>query len=164
MTAVAIEAAFRWPHKVSGLVLVSSGLDFEPTDPTIRFVAGLRSAFERTIDSFVRFAMPEDTLGDDQRWLKAIITRTGGERAAVLVESFYPATVRHRLPEIAVPTIVIHGELDRLPTSPLSASQEIADTIPHARLIALAGTGHVPTITRPEPVATAITELLNLQR
>ena len=161
MTAVVIEATFRWPHQVSGLVLVSGGLDFAPTDPVIQFVAGLRTAFDLTIDSFVKIAMPEDTIGDYQRWLKAIITRTGGERAALLVESFYPVTVRHRFPGITVPTIVIHGELDHLPTSPLSASQEMADTIRKAQLVVLPGTGHVPTITRPEPVAAAITELLN---
>ena len=161
MTAVAIEAATRWPEKVSGLVLVSGGLDFQPTDPVRQFVAGLRASFERTIASFVKMAIPEDDKGDHQRRLAAIITRTGGERAAVLVESFYSVSVRHRLSQITAPTTVIHGEYDHLPTSPLAASEEIADTVRNAELVVLPRTGHVPTLTQPDRIAQEIAQLLN---
>ena len=160
MTAVAIEAAFRWPERFAGMVLVSGGLDFAPTEPVERFVEGLRHAFGPTIDGFVRLAVPEDETGDHQRWLKAIIERTGGDRAAALVESFYEVDVRPRLPRIEIPTVVIHGELDRMPTTPLAASEEIAETIPDARLVVLPGTGHVPTLTEPRAVADEIETLL----
>lgn len=160
MTTVAIEAVYRWPDLVSGLTLVSGGLDFNPSEQVERFVQGLRHAFEPTIEAFVQMAMPEDGTGPLQRWLYDIIARTGGERAAALVESFYSVDVRPRLVEIAVPTVVIHGELDRFPTSPLSAAEEMADLIPDAKLIVLPDTGHVPTLTRPEAVAAAISQLL----
>jgi len=160
MTTVAIEAACRWPHLVSALSLVSGGLDFMPSEQVERFVQGLRHAFEPTIDAFVQMAMPEDDTGRLQRWLRDIIARTGGERAAALVESFYSVDVRPRLPEITAPTVVIHGELDQLPTSPLAAAEEMADLIPDATLVVLPDTGHVPTLTRPEAVAAAIRQLL----
>ncbi|MFV1999192.1 MAG: alpha/beta fold hydrolase, partial [Acidimicrobiia bacterium] len=125
-----------------------------------RFVQGLRHAFEPTIEAFVQIAIPEDRTGRFQRWLSNIIARTGGERAAVLVESFYSIDVRPRLVELTMPTVVIHGELDRLPTSPLSAAEEMADLISGAKLIVLPDTGHVPTLTRPEAVAEAIIKLI----
>jgi len=160
MTTVAIEAAWRWPHSVSGLALVSGGLDFTPSEQVERFVQGLRHAFEPTIEAFVQIAIPEDRTGRFQRWLSNIIARTGGERAAVLVESFYSIDVRPRLVELTMPTVVIHGELDGLPTSPLSAAEEMADLIPGAKLMVLPDTGHVPTLTRPEAVAEAIIQLI----
>ncbi len=160
MTTVAIEAAYRWPNLMSGLALVSGGLDFAPSEDVKRFVQGLRFAFEPTVEAFVQMAIPEDTTGRVQRRLYDIIARTGGERAAVLVESFYSVDVRPRLIELAIPTVVIHGELDRLPTSPLAAAEEMADLISDAELIVLPDTGHVPTLNRPEAVATAINQLL----
>lgn len=160
MTTVAIEAAYKWPHMVSGLALISGGLDFSPSEQVEQFVQGLRHAFEPTIEAFVHIAMPEDATGLLQQRLSDIIVRTGGERAAVLVESFYLVDVRPRLTELTTPTIVIHGELDSLPTSPPSASEEMADLIPGAELKVLPDTGHVPTMTRPEAVAEAIEELL----
>lgn len=160
MTTVAIEAACRWPEAVSGLVLVSGGLDFSPTKAVAQFVLGLRHAFEPTIDAFVEMAVPEDADGHIRRWLRAIIGRTGGDRAAALVESFYEVDISDRLSELKMPTVVIHGELDAIPTSPVAAAEEMAHLAPNSELIVLPGTGHVPTLTRPGAVAKAIRSLL----
>jgi pimeloyl-ACP methyl ester carboxylesterase len=48
---------------------------------------------------------------------------------------------RHRLGEIAVPTLVIHGSAD--PLFPLPHGEALADEIPAARLLVLPGAGHV---------------------
>jgi pimeloyl-ACP methyl ester carboxylesterase len=48
---------------------------------------------------------------------------------------------RHRLGEIAVPTLVIHGDAD--PLFPLGHGQALADEIDGARLRVLPGAGHV---------------------
>lgn len=162
MTTVAIEAAHRWPEAVSGLVLVSGGLDFSPTEAVTQFVQGLRHAFDPTVKAFVELAVPEDSDGHLRRWLRDIIARTGGDRAAALVESFYAVDIRDRLGELKMPTVVIHGELDAIPTSPLAAAaaEEMAHLIPNSELIILPDTGHVPTLTRPNAVAEAITQLL----
>lgn len=160
MTAVAIETAHRWPEAVSGLVLVSGGLDFSPTEQVTRFVQGLRHSFESTVESFVKLALPEDARGHLRKWLREIITRTGGVRAAALIESFYSVDIRDRLGDLEMPTVVIHGELDVMPTSPLEAAEEMAQSIPTSELLILADTGHVPTLTRPEVVAEAIKRLL----
>lgn len=145
---------------MSGLALVSAGLDFALTEQVERFAQGLRLAFEPTVRSFVQMAIPEDTNGRFQSWLYDIIARTGGDRAAALVESFYPVNVRHRLGDITMPTVVMHGELDILPMSPLAAAEEMAGLIPGAHLIVIPGAGHVPTLTRPDAVVKGINQLL----
>jgi hypothetical protein len=63
-----------------------------------------------------------------------IIMRTGPSRAARLVESFYEVDIRDRLPELRVPTTVLHGELDALPASRLDTARQLASLIPGARI------------------------------
>jgi pimeloyl-ACP methyl ester carboxylesterase len=47
---------------------------------------------------------------------------------------------RHRLPEITVPTLVLHGDAD--PLFPLPHGEALAREIPGARLVVLENTGH----------------------
>ena len=47
---------------------------------------------------------------------------------------------RHRLPEITVPTLVLHGDAD--PFFPLPHGEAMAREIPGARLVRLDGVGH----------------------
>ncbi len=161
MCAVAMEASRRWPDRVAALILVSAGLDYSPNEAVLRFVAGLRSAFDATVDSFVELCMPEDDSGHLRARLRDIIGRTGGERAAQLMESFYEVDVRLHLSEIEVPTLVIHGALDTLPTSLLAAAEEIANIIPDAELTVLPDAGHVPTLSRPAAVVEAIEKFVS---
>lgn len=160
-TAVAIEVARRWPERVSALVLVSGGIDYSPSELVLQFVASLRSDFDATMDFFVPLCLPEDDTGHLRQWLRDVIARTGGERAARLVESFYEVDVREALSEVRAPTLVIHGALDALPTSPLAAAQEMAERIPDARLLVLDHAGHVPTLSRPSEVAHAMAEFIS---
>ena len=160
-TAVAVEVARRWPDRVSALVLVSGGVDYAPSDVVRQFAASLRTDFDATMDFFVPLCLPEDTTGHLRQWLRDIIGRTGGERAALLVESFYEVNVRAALAEVRAPTLVIHGALDALPTSPVEAAEEMAERIPDARLLVLDDAGHVPTLSRPAEVATAIASFID---
>jgi pimeloyl-ACP methyl ester carboxylesterase len=49
--------------------------------------------------------------------------------------------VRHVLPAVRVPTLVLHGELDTL--VPLEVAQYVASAIPNARLVVIPGIGHL---------------------
>ncbi|HTN53503.1 MAG TPA: alpha/beta fold hydrolase [Anaeromyxobacter sp.] len=66
--------------------------------------------------------------------------------------------LRGRLGEIALPTVVIHGEED--PICPAGAGRALAAAIPGARLALLAGLGHAPLVSRPAAVAGALRPLL----
>jgi len=160
-TAVAVEVARRWPDRVSALVLVSGGVDYAPSDVVRQFASSLRTDFDATMDFFVPLCLPEDTTGHLRRWLRDIISRTGGERAALLVESFYEVNVRDALANVSAPTLIIHGALDALPTSPIEAAKEMALRIPDARLVVLDDAGHVPTLSRPVEVAKAIAAFID---
>lgn len=63
-----------------------------------------------------------------------------------------------RLPQIAAPTLVIHGETDRL--VPPGNGQLIAQRIPGAKLVMLAHAGHIFTTDQPEAAPRAILEFL----
>lgn len=159
LTSVAVAAAHRWPDRFAGLVLVAGRLDHQPVERTTRFVTGLRSSFDRTLEGFVEFCLPEDTEGHLRRWLFDIIARTGPERSAALVESFYEVEYRSLLGSIGIPTLVIHGDMDYV--NPLDEAREIAAAIPDAELLVLEQTGHVPTISRPAEVASAIEDFID---
>lgn len=115
MGTVAVEAALRYSHRIDGLVLVSSGMSYAPDDDGVRaFVAGLLGNPAETLETFVRRCLPEDEHGHLRRWLIDIIARTGTQRAARLVEAFYPVDVTERVQQLALPTLIIQGELDGL--------------------------------------------------
>ncbi len=160
MGAVAIEVAHRWPERVSALVLISAGAHFAPTPAVTRFAAALRSNFDAAIDGFVRGCLPEDDHGHLRAWLRDIIARTGGERAALLLGSFYEVDVRPILAEIRVPAVVIHGALDTIETSSRAAAKEMAGAIPGAKLQVLPDAGHVPTLSQPAEIARVIEALI----
>lgn len=58
------------------------------------------------------------------------------------------ADQRDLLPRIAVPTLLIWGELDV--RSPLSIARQFAHAIPDSKLVVIAGAGHVSNLEQPE--------------
>lgn len=65
---------------------------------------------------------------------------------------------RPLLPGIAVPTLVLVGEKDVL--TPPELAREMADAIPHATLVEIAGSGHLSTLERPAEVTAALRDWL----
>ena len=61
-----------------------------------------------------------------------------------------------RLPQLAVPTLLIHGERDVFVQS--TAMQYAASLLPTSKLVVLEGSGHLPAMVRPHDVARAINE------
>jgi 3-oxoadipate enol-lactonase len=60
------------------------------------------------------------------------------------------------LASIAIPTLVVVGELDEL--TPPSESQAMAAAIPGARLVSIPGAGHLAPMERPRAVAAALAD------
>jgi pimeloyl-ACP methyl ester carboxylesterase len=61
-----------------------------------------------------------------------------------------------RLPEIGVPTLVLHGRYDLLP---LTMSQDLARTLAIGRLVVL-DSGHFPYVEDPNGLVSAISSFL----
>jgi pimeloyl-ACP methyl ester carboxylesterase len=64
------------------------------------------------------------------------------------------ADQRDLLPRIAVPTLLIWGELDA--RSPLSVARQFEETIPETELVVIPGAGHVSQLERPEELNEAV--------
>jgi pimeloyl-ACP methyl ester carboxylesterase len=66
------------------------------------------------------------------------------------------ADQRDLLPRIAVPTLLIWGELDA--RSPLSVAEQFEQAIPDTKLVVLPGAGHVSNLEQPERFNEAVRE------
>ena len=64
--------------------------------------------------------------------------------------------LRKTLKRINIPTLVIHGEDDKI--IPVEAGEYLAQNISCAKMVKMAETGHIPHITRIENVKNLITE------
>lgn len=65
---------------------------------------------------------------------------------------------RPELPDITVPSLVIHGDEDSI--FPVSISEEIDAGIENSRLVVIPGAGHTPNLEKPEPSNEAILNFL----
>jgi pimeloyl-[acyl-carrier protein] methyl ester esterase len=62
------------------------------------------------------------------------------------------------LPQVAVPTLLLHGELD--PLMPLAAAQALAAALPQAELQVFPGRAHAPFLAEPETFARQLLSVL----
>jgi pimeloyl-ACP methyl ester carboxylesterase len=84
----------------------------------------------------------------------AAAVRPESLRTQVLVMA--EADQRDLLPRIAVPTLLIWGELDA--RSPLSVARQFEHTIPDTQLVVIPGSGHVSNLDQPGPFNEAVRE------
>src|SRR5688572_9964528 len=82
--------------------------------------------------------------------------RPAGFRTMALASA--EADLRGVLPQIDVPTIVLHGEADV--RAPKHVAEALCAAIPTARLVALPGVGHVSCVEAPERFTTEVQAFL----
>ena len=63
-----------------------------------------------------------------------------------------------RLPQVAVPVLVIAGELDA--GTPLPMSEAIAAAVPHGRLAVIADASHLSAIEQPQRFAELVLDFM----
>ncbi|MFN8643181.1 MAG: alpha/beta fold hydrolase [Candidatus Binatia bacterium] len=114
----------------------------------MRVVAETRitTAFSDAVDPVMRGHLIEQVALNDQ----AAYVRAA--RAA------YAFDVQERLGEIAAPTLVLVGEADR--TFPMAWMEAVAERIRGARLVRLAGAGHISNMERPQQFNRAVLDFL----
>jgi pimeloyl-ACP methyl ester carboxylesterase len=157
---VAVAAMLRQPERFDALVLVDSPMwDFD-NETTRRFSQALRANHAGTMSSFVDLCIPEPDSDHFKRWLYRILMRQDATTAIALVETMYGLDLRPSLSGIQIPVLVVNGELDALPAHGVERAEETAALLPEGRLHVVAGAGHVPTLTRPDEVASAIQKFL----
>lgn len=163
---VAQELALAAPKRVRSLALLGTapggesavdlaGGPLAPVMQAMREMNGpeaLRASWEANVS-------PERAADDEAfaRWTAAVVERPF---ALPLLRAQFAAVAAHdaahRLGNVRVPTVVIHGCDDRV--IPVSEGERLAGLIPDARLEVLPGAGHLVSWEAPEAVAAQVLE------
>lgn len=168
--AVVAEAALRAPHRVDGLVLLSSaGLRaYGPGTETAARALLRPWLLERSLE---HLAMPlldmvlVEKNAYTEKFVRDSLDRpkfpTLREMARVMSD-FVPDLVRptilDRAERFSMPVLVLWGDADRL--VPAESAAALSARLPHASLRLLSCCGHMPMIERPETVAREIAAFL----
>jgi pimeloyl-ACP methyl ester carboxylesterase len=159
---VALELYRRRPELVAGLLLVDTYAGWKgslPEEEVQARVEGLRQMLAAA-DHLFDPTLPGLFAGDPPAEVVPLMevmaadVRPESMRTALLVMA--EADLSDLLPRIAVPTLLIWGELDA--RSPLSVAREFERTIPDAELVVIPGAGHVSNLERPELFNDAVRE------
>jgi 3-oxoadipate enol-lactonase len=152
---IALELALESPERVAALVLVGPGLDgHEWSEEVEAFGAEEHAALERgdldaAVEANVKLWLADD-VDPDVRALVAEMQRTAFERQVGHevrgVHLDPPASAR--LGEIRVPTLVVTGDEDVRDIHEIA--DKLAAEIPGAERAHIAGSGHLPSLERPD--------------
>lgn len=169
---VAQRWASREPEKIKRLVLVASTPCFTAREgwlsgmepETLRqFAAELERDHAATLRRFLalqlRGSANERELLADMR--QRLFSRGEPDARALRggLEILRDADLREALPGITQPALVIAGERDRL--TPPGASRYMADAMPHARMVEIAGAAHAPFLSHPDIFVKHVADFLN---
>jgi pimeloyl-ACP methyl ester carboxylesterase len=159
---IAIDAALAQPARVRALVLVAPAVSGEPDDddhpPAIRAWIARVEAAEAAADIDAVNAL------EAHAWLDGPLAaegRVGGEARALFLamndialraetrgEAMHPPSAYARVRELAVPTLVIFGELDFPHIA--RRCRYLAAEIPRATLTAWPDAAHLPSLEQPQ--------------
>jgi pimeloyl-ACP methyl ester carboxylesterase len=151
---VALELYRHRPELVATLLLVDTYAGWKgslPEDEVRARVEGVRQMLAAA-DHLFDPTLPGLFAGDPPAEFVALLdamaadVRPESMRTALLVMA--EADQRDLLPHIAVPTLLIWGELDA--RSPLHVARQFEDAIPSAKLVVIPGAGHVSNLEQPE--------------
>ena len=159
---VVLELYRRHPGLVATLIMIDTYAGWKgslPADEVRARVAGIRTMLAEPHEEFD--ATPPGLFAGD---LPAEFVPL----LAAIAADVRPATIEHEvavmaeadlsdlLPHIAVPTLLIWGQLDG--RSPLTVARHFEEAIPDATLVVIEGAGHMSNLDRPEQVNDAVRE------
>ena len=159
---VALELYRHHPELVATLVLVDTYAGWKGSLPAAEVqarVAGVRqmlAADDHLFDPTLPGLFAGDPPAEFASLMEAMAAdvRPESMRTALLVMA--DADQRDLLPRIAVPTLLIWGELDG--RSPLGVARQFEAAIADARLVVIPGAGHVSNLEQPDLFSAAVRE------
>ena len=165
---VAQEFALQYPKRVRSLILGCtaaggpSAVRAEP-EATQMLMARTKMSAEEAAEASVPFvydaATPRERIDEDLAVRRPWFPRLEGYTAQL--QGILAWEAYSRLPQIAVPTLVIHGESDRL--VPAGNARLIAERIPGAKLVMIPHASHLFLTDQTEAAHHAILEFLDQQ-
>ncbi len=169
---IALTAARQFPARVERLVLISAtpkfmqGPDWPGAMPVAvmqQFAAELTQDYRGTLQRFLSLQMgTEASARDTLRALRERMFEHGEPDVGALgagLALLSGSDLRPRLSAIAQPTLLIHGERDKL--VPMAAAQYLRDQLPQARLHTIPLAGHAPFLSHPRLVLDLLDGFLN---
>lgn len=159
---LSLRAALRHPARVRALILMDTqaGPEAAETLPVYEQLIhtwatqGLSDEMAATIEHIIL----GNGYAQADRWKE----KWKAVRPANLAQIFNTLAsrddIRSQLPQITVPTLVIHGDADA--AIPLAAAEAMAAALPNARLQVIAGAGHAANLTHAEQVTPLIEQFL----
>jgi pimeloyl-ACP methyl ester carboxylesterase len=157
---VALELYRRRPELVATLVLADTYAGWKgslPEEELRARVAGAErlldapgAAFQPAIAGLFAGAPPREVT----ELLDAIAADVRPDSFRVVLGAMAEADLRDVLPRIAVPTLLLWGELDA--RSPPSVANAFARAIPHAELVVIPGAGHMSNLERSDEFNAAL--------
>jgi len=155
------------PELVTTLILIDTYAGWKgslPEQEVRARVAGARQMLEAPAEEFDP-TLPGLFAGDPPAEFIPLLEEVA---AAVRPESLRTqlllmaaADQRDLLPRIAVPTLLVWGELDA--RSPLSVARQFEQAIPNAKLVVIPGCGHMSNLERPDEFNEAVREFCRSQ-
>ena len=162
---IAQEFALQYPKRVRSLILgctAPGGPNSVRADPEAVEILKARAILspEEAEKAFLPFlydaSTPRERIDEDLEKRRAWLPTPAGYTAQL--QAVFTWQAFDRLPQIAAPTLVIHGRNDRL--VPHGNGELIAARIPGARLLLLPSANHLFITDQPEATARAIMEFL----
>jgi len=158
---VALELARRRPENLRALVLVDTRASADDDAGRAKRDEAIATVRSSGVEAIAEAMRPRLLTA------RSLANRDLVERVDRIMKRQRPETVegdltamrdrpdaRDRLSEIAIPTLVVVGEEDAL--TPPAESEAMASAIPGARLVRIAGAGHLTPMERPGAVAAAL--------
>lgn len=151
---ISLQAALLQPERVTGLVIVSSAAYCAIPEDVVQ---GLLTPL--TYPQSLHWLVEHLAGGTDSaEWVEATRRSIGATRQGVLYGDLIAcrsADLTDRVAGIEQDTLVCYGDQDQL-YSPRSSSR-LAESMPHAKLAAFPGYGHLLPLENPDGLAAAIT-------
>lgn len=171
----ATEVAVRQPERVCSLALIGGEVwpDDHDSDP---FLSERKAEMDQAIakadgelwiEAMLRatvdgpYRSPEESQQETRRSIAQLLTRSIQLHSTAAGRQTW-TPVRHRLNEIAVPTLVLVGDQDSLAVN--TTAQLIEKEVRNVRCVRLLGTGHLAMIEAPEVTLAEITAHLGQGR
>lgn len=164
----ALRAVLQDPARFEGLVLMNGTAGVQRPDATARPrippSAWPGETFRDRLAWFIERSTPEPDVEHVRRWGTNILSRATPEAADRLFTMQPAESVdwARRLPELRIPTLLIHGEKDWICDT--ETMRYIQSLIPDSKLVIVEGAGHVPAMTLPMEVFNAISDYFGAQR
>ena len=158
---IALEMMRQAPDRVERLALLATNAHADTPDRAkarLAMIEAARSAHFPTFGEtlFTDIMLPARRTEEPLRQIaRRMADAVGFDAFARQVRSIMTRPdARSRLPDIAVPTLIVVGDQDTV--SPPAVAQDMAAAIPHARLVVLPDCGHAPTLEKPQEVNRAL--------